>query len=118
MEGPAEFSVLGASTDHGTGQFHLSGESQSPKLPFFRPCPRSLCFCRAGREPSQSDIYPRPAKARNRYNPVSSLEDSAGSGMHISAPFIRRPIGTSLLTAAILLAGAVSYYFLPVAPLP
>ena len=38
--------------------------------------------------------------------------------MHISAPFIRRPIGTSLLTAAILLAGAVSYYFLPVAPLP
>src|ERR1700691_5315064 len=38
--------------------------------------------------------------------------------MHISAPFIRRPIGTSLLTAAILLAGGVSYHFLPVAPLP
>ncbi len=38
--------------------------------------------------------------------------------MHISAPFIRRPIATSLLTAAILLAGGVSYYFLPVAPIP
>src|SRR6202789_2024937 len=38
--------------------------------------------------------------------------------MSISATFIRRPIGTSLLTAAILLAGGVSYHFLPVAPLP
>jgi hypothetical protein len=40
MEGPVEFSVLSASTDHGTGQFCLSGKSQSPKLPFFRPCPQ------------------------------------------------------------------------------
>jgi len=38
--------------------------------------------------------------------------------MNISAPFVRRPIGTSLLTAAILLAGMVAYNFLPVAPLP
>jgi multidrug efflux pump len=38
--------------------------------------------------------------------------------MHISAPFIHRPIATSLLTAAILLAGGVSYYFLPVASVP
>src|SRR5580692_8098569 len=38
--------------------------------------------------------------------------------MHISAPFIRRPIATSLLTAAILLAGGASYYFLPVAAIP
>src|ERR1035438_3749270 len=38
--------------------------------------------------------------------------------MHISAPFIRRPIATSLLTAAVLLAGGVSYYFLPVAAVP
>jgi len=44
MQSPVEFSVLGASTDHGRGQFYLSGESQSPKRPFFRPmrirCPR------------------------------------------------------------------------------
>ena len=38
--------------------------------------------------------------------------------MHISATFIRRPIATSLLTGAILLAGGVSYFFLPVAPIP
>ena len=34
--------------------------------------------------------------------------------MNISAPFIRRPIGTSLLAIAVLLAGAVAYFFLPV----
>jgi multidrug efflux pump len=38
--------------------------------------------------------------------------------MNISAPFIRRPVGTALLTAAIALAGAVAYMQLPVAPLP
>jgi multidrug efflux pump len=38
--------------------------------------------------------------------------------MNISSPFIRRPIGTSLLTAAIVLAGIVAYLQLPVAPLP
>jgi multidrug efflux pump len=38
--------------------------------------------------------------------------------MHISAPFIRRPIATSLLTAAVLIAGGASFFFLPVAPVP
>ena len=38
--------------------------------------------------------------------------------MHISRPFIERPVATSLLSAAILLGGAVAYAFLPVAPLP
>ena len=38
--------------------------------------------------------------------------------MHISAPFIRRPIGTSLLTVALLLAGGLAFNLLPVAPLP
>src|ERR1700730_14825852 len=38
--------------------------------------------------------------------------------MNISAPFIKRPIGTSLLTAALLMAGALAFNFLPVAPLP
>jgi len=36
----------------------------------------------------------------------------------ISAPFIRYPIGTSLLMAGILFVGLVSYPLLPVAPLP
>src|SRR5437899_7431285 len=38
--------------------------------------------------------------------------------MNISAPFIKRPIGTSLLAAALLLAGILAFQFLPVAPLP
>src|SRR4051794_22541519 len=38
--------------------------------------------------------------------------------MSISTPFIRRPIATSLLAAAIFLAGLVAYPLLPVAPLP
>src|SRR3954462_11138435 len=36
----------------------------------------------------------------------------------ISAPFIRYPIGTSLMMAGILFVGLVSYPLLPVAPLP
>jgi len=36
----------------------------------------------------------------------------------ISAPFIRRPVATSLLAAAVLLAGILAYMGLPVAPLP
>src|SRR5271168_1275170 len=38
--------------------------------------------------------------------------------MNISAPFIKRPIGTSLLTLALLLAGALAFNYLPVSPLP
>ena len=38
--------------------------------------------------------------------------------MNISAPFIRRPVGTALLTIAVALAGIVAYLQLPVAPLP
>jgi hydrophobe/amphiphile efflux-1 (HAE1) family protein len=38
--------------------------------------------------------------------------------MSISTPFISRPIATSLLTAAIFLAGLVAFPLLPVAPLP
>jgi multidrug efflux pump len=36
----------------------------------------------------------------------------------LSSPFIRRPIATSLLAAALLLAGVLAYTRLPVAPLP
>ncbi len=38
--------------------------------------------------------------------------------MNLSAPFIRRPIGTLLLTVGIALAGIVAFFRLPVAPLP
>ena len=38
--------------------------------------------------------------------------------MSLSSPFIRRPVATTLLTAAIALAGAVAFRELPVSPLP
>jgi len=38
--------------------------------------------------------------------------------MSISSPFIKRPIGTSLLAAALLLSGILAFNFLPVASLP
>jgi multidrug efflux pump len=38
--------------------------------------------------------------------------------MNISAPFIHRPVATTLLTAAIAIAGAIAFTVLPVSPLP
>ena len=38
--------------------------------------------------------------------------------MNLSAPFVRRPIGTILLTAGIALAGIVAFFLMPVSPLP
>ncbi len=38
--------------------------------------------------------------------------------MSISEPFIRRPIGTSLLAAGLLMMGVVTFPLLPIAPLP
>jgi multidrug efflux pump len=38
--------------------------------------------------------------------------------VNISAPFIHRPVATTLLTVAIALAGAIGFEVLPVAPLP
>ena len=49
---------------------------------------------------------PRPTRARSR------------TAMSISAPFIRRPIATTLLAIAVALAGILAFKFLPVSPLP
>jgi multidrug efflux pump len=38
--------------------------------------------------------------------------------MNISAPFIHRPVATTLLTVGVALCGAVAFMLLPVAPLP
>src|SRR5206468_10068138 len=38
--------------------------------------------------------------------------------MHISAPFIRRPVATTLLSVALLIVGAIAFGLLPVSPLP
>ena len=53
---------------------------------------------------------PSPAASRRR--------GTGRAGMNISAPFIRRPVATTLLTVAIALAGAIAFEVLPVSPLP
>src|SRR6266849_1391354 len=40
------------------------------------------------------------------------------SGANFSEPFIRRPVGTTLLAIGLFLVGAVAYRFLPVASMP
>ena len=49
---------------------------------------------------------------------MENWKDPEFEAMNVSEPFIRRPVGTSLLAAGVLLLGAVAYHFLPVAPLP
>jgi hypothetical protein len=92
MEGPVEFSVLGASTEHGTGRFYLSGKSQSPKPPSFRPCPQNL--------------FPSAASLVDEICSGLRLAYPAGEGsaaiLHSMAPKSRRvsPRRRSLPTAA------------------
>ena len=38
--------------------------------------------------------------------------------MNLSEPFIRRPVGTSLLALGLFLSGVVAYRYMPVAPIP
>ena len=45
-------------------------------------------------------------------------QDMDDSGVNVSALFIRRPIGTFLLSIGVFLIGAVAYYLLPVSSLP
>ena len=59
------------------------------------------------RDPGTLDREIRPDPSENN-----------AAGVHFSAPFIKRPVATFLLSAAILLAGAVGYKLLPVASLP
>jgi multidrug efflux pump len=37
---------------------------------------------------------------------------------HFSAPFVARPVATTLITLGLALAGVLAYFQLPVAPLP
>src|SRR4029077_7984234 len=50
--------------------------------------------------------------------PGKEGQQSEGKMNGISAPFIRRPIATTLLVVAIALAGGLAFRLLPVSPLP
>src|SRR5580693_5964653 len=60
---------------------------------------------------------PLPRRRRWRARPRACNEDDRAM-ISISEPFIRRPVGTTLLSIGLFLIGFVAYEFLPVAPVP
>ena len=64
-------------------------------------------------------IYLAFERARGPFGRLGPPAPPRGAGrMNISAPFIARPIATTLLTLAVAIAGIIGYLVLPVAPLP
>jgi multidrug efflux pump len=63
-----------------------------------------------GHVTSTEPVHPDDASL---YEPLAAV-----GGVHFSAPFIKRPVATFLLSSAIILAGAVAYVLLPVSSLP
>ncbi len=49
---------------------------------------------------------------------AEEYERGGVGGIHFSAPFIKRPVATFLLSGAVIMAGCVAYALLPVASLP
>ena len=64
----------------------------------------------APRDRASVSDHQRNAETEQASEPIGNV--------HFSAPFIKRPVATFLLSIAILLAGAVAYKLLPVASLP
>lgn len=80
-------------------------------------------------EQASSDVHPAKPEGHARPSRASRLKALLEQGRrhrfgpealpaNLSAPFIRRPVATALLTIAIALAGIVAFGLLPVAPLP
>jgi multidrug efflux pump len=70
---------------------------------------------------SKRGPQPTPAHApiaTDAIHPDDLNIGDTGKGLSVSAPFIRRPVATSLLTLACVLAGWLGYLWLPVASLP
>ena len=77
---------------------------------------RGLSLLRSLRAAAQPSARTRLRASAHRAHGLCGLRRPGA--MHISAPFIRRPVATSLLSIALLLGGAVGYVLLPVSSLP
>src|ERR1043165_4625018 len=99
----------------------------NPNSPWGRRCeirrPKSKIRNRT-RQPGKPapDVSPSP---RGRGRSLGERQKIPGPGpcapprrMNISEPFIRRPVGTSLLALGLFLTGLVAYRFMPVAAIP
>jgi multidrug efflux pump len=72
-----------------------------------------------GADDTAGDRAPRVAKPslQERLSGDAPIGSGVG-GVNFSEPFIKRPVATFLLSAAIIIAGSVAYKLLPVASLP
>ncbi|WP_342619249.1 multidrug efflux RND transporter permease subunit [Rhodoferax sp. GW822-FHT02A01] len=68
-------------------------------------------------EPTKAAADPAPP-VRQQRPPSGGEAPKATQGGSISSPFINRPVATTLITLGIGLAGALSFWLLPIAPLP
>ena len=69
-------------------------------------------------ERSFASLRISPAGLSYVHAPTLKLRVGISKKMNISAPFIRRPVATSLLAMGLLMAGILAYFRLPVAPIP
>src|SRR4029077_943560 len=72
----------------------------------------------AHREPAAHALHHAGDLSRLRRAGAPLPAGSGGTGMNISAPFLRRPVATTLLTIGLALSGILAWGLLPVSPLP
>src|SRR5262245_53906093 len=72
----------------------------------------------AGRFPHHSGHDPASGRQPRSPRLRNTRRSDGMSGGSFSEPFIRRPVGTTLLALGLFLVGAVAYRFLPVASMP
>ncbi len=63
-------------------------------------------------------LYMEALKRKLTSSTVAEPQPSETTRVNVSAPFVRRPVATMLLAAALFLAGALAWTKLPVSPLP
>src|SRR6185503_7196989 len=109
----------GAGGDH---RLHAPVQRHARQCPVSR---RAAAGCGSCRRASGPGGCARPAQARERreyrgQGPPFRERASAAEhqAMNVSAPFIQRPIATSLLGVAVMFGGLLGYLWLPVSALP
>ncbi len=73
---------------------------------------------RIGAVPARPPQSPGTPERRPKSLSIADISLQTTVHMNVSAPFIRRPVATILLTVGVTLCGSVAFFLLPVAPLP
>src|SRR5205823_11587460 len=80
------------------------------------PSARSHHGRRADRQPGAHALH--HARDLPLLRPPGAALSPSGARVNLSAPFVARPVATTLLAIGVVLAGAVAFTQLPVSPLP